>query len=665
SLLTGLFPRSAGVRVNGDPLPPADLPTLPMLFQQKGSRTGAFIAAFPLDSTFGLDRGFDRYDDELSSSAERDGDHIERPGNEVVDSALSWLGERSREPFFAWVHLFDPHWPYEPPPPYDERLAGAYDGEIAFADAQVGRLLAWIDEQGLRERTLVVVAGDHGEAFGEHGELQHGHFVYDTTMRVPLLMRLPSRVPAGTVVDAAVGLVDLYPTIVEQLGWDLPGVLDGRALQATWTSPSTPRPPVYAETESPRRGFGWAPLACLVSSDWKYIRAPRPELYDRRADPEELNNLIGQRPEIAGRMREQLDSLVAGMEPRFLEGVTLDTATRRRLESLGYLTGGRPDAEDAETGADPKDMVQVDRDHSRAVALLMRGEARRTIELVEPLVAVSPQSDSLHATLGVAYLATDRLADAERAFTASLRIDSAIPDRLAGLGEARRRQNRLEEAIDAFQQALVIDPELVEARRGLGLARAAQGDWRRALVHFQRWRGLKPDDPAALFNCGSALIALERAEEAERLLRKARELDPSNRMVHRSYCQSLMAQGRRVDAIDALVETLVTLPDDPEFQCMAAWLAATTDEPGSLGPERMIELAGRCRDTLQNARGWDVVAAAHADAGQYDQAIAAAERGLEIAAAQGDQRMLVELAERLALYRADRPFREATVPPGP
>ncbi|HEV7519075.1 MAG TPA: sulfatase, partial [Thermoanaerobaculia bacterium] len=384
SLLSGLLPPHHGLRNNGAGSFPADRPTLATRLSAAGYRTGAFVGAFVLDHRFGLARGFDTYDDEM----ERDpsggrGLDAERRGDQVVDRALAWLGKgdaasparpASRQPFFLWVHLYDAHAPYDPPAPYRDRHPGRpYDGEIAFADAQLGRLLAELDRLRLTAGTVVAVAADHGEALGEHGELTHGLLLYEPTLHVPLLLRGPGL--AARVVATPVSLVDLGPTLAGLLGKPLAtpggsgGRLDGRDLAAALTRGEEPPPAdLYAETRYPMI-FGWSPLAALRRRDLKYIEAPRPEFYDLARDRREEVNLAA-RPDSAGPSRgfaDRLASIASSSRPTTPAPVTAgsDAESRARLESLGYAGGGAGNARNASTAkpaanaADPRDRVAL------------------------------------------------------------------------------------------------------------------------------------------------------------------------------------------------------------------------------------------------------------------------------------------------------------------
>ena len=290
TILTGLPPTRHGLRHNGAGRLADPIDTLAERLRAAGYDTAAFVGAFVLDRRFGLDQGFALYDDEIPRGATAPHLEAERPASAVVERALGWLAEREGRPFFAWVHLYDPHAPYAPPEPFRSRFpAQPYEGEIAAVDAQVGRLLAEIESRGWSDRTLVAVAGDHGESLGEHGEATHGLLLYEATLRVPLLLR-GAGLPAGGVVRAPVGLTDLGPTLAGLLGRDMAPPQGGRDLSADLRAGREPAPAdLYSETEYPR-SFGWAALAALRRGGWKLIAGPRPELYDLSLDPDEARD---------------------------------------------------------------------------------------------------------------------------------------------------------------------------------------------------------------------------------------------------------------------------------------------------------------------------------------------------------------------------------------
>jgi len=331
SIMTGLYPAAHGVRINGDTALPDSDTTLAERLSAAGYRTGAFVAAFVVDGRWGLSQGFQNYDDHFHMGPDQKLDlaRTRRHGNEVVDAALAWLNKESTQPFFAWVHLYDAHAPY---------LDGSYDKGISFADGQVGRLLSWLDQRSLRDNTIVIVVGDHGEGLGDHSESEHGYYIYDYAVRVPLIVRFPKVGPGR--IAAQVRTIDIAPTIVDAVhgAGTQPAHFEGLSLLPLieGTKESTPRY-AYSESVATRLQYGWSALYSLRTNDYKFISAPRSELYDLRADPNETQNKLDENRRAATALRDELQRVRATSEkdaPKTQEA-NLDAETMRNLASLG------------------------------------------------------------------------------------------------------------------------------------------------------------------------------------------------------------------------------------------------------------------------------------------------------------------------------------------
>src|SRR5882672_10267607 len=393
AMLTGTYPMLSGMHdFSGNKLSPQQ-PTLATVLKQSGYATGAVIAAAVLDSRFGLNQGFDFYYDHFDFNRldEANLDEMERPGNQVADQALDWLAKNSQKKFFLWMHLYDPHFPYRPPEPYATEYAShLYDGEIAFADEQVGRLLRFLKNKGLYQNTIIVLSGDHGESLGEHGEKTHGFFIYNATMHVPLIVRLPGKSLALTV-DDPVSLVDLMPTVLSAVGLDIPSQVQGRSLLPILRGEKGNRErTVYGETFLPRIHFNWSELRGAENAKYHFIDAPRPELYDLAKDPGELRNLFADKKAVAEEMRAKLMSLIreysAGKE--LAEKTGLDPALMERLKSLGYAGfsgGGDPTITNRDL-PDPKDRIATYELISDAIADSQHGRYPESIEKLKAAI---------------------------------------------------------------------------------------------------------------------------------------------------------------------------------------------------------------------------------------------------------------------------------------
>jgi len=412
TILTGQSPATHGVRDNGLYALEEDASTLAEDLHAAGYATAAFIAAFVMDARYGLDQGFDLYDFQVGASGGRSemAEFNERPADEVTDAALAWLGRRHtnapEQPVFAWVHYFDPHMPYTSPLQGRPKFRGrGYDAEIAFVDQQLGRLIDWLDANGRRDRTLIVVVADHGESLGEHGEEAHGMFIYNATMKVPLIINSRSLITSRLDVrDRIVGLVDLRDTIGDLVGVAPSGPTDGQSL----LDPVDPDRRIYMETECPLNMAGCSPLFGLQSREEKYIRAPVPEFYDLATDPNELANLYEERS-------DRLDPWVAELADLMVEEV--DGAERRlseeeiqRLRSLGYTHASRPDR-DGDL-PDPKDVVVAFHQGMDAEDLYFQGRHAEAAALAQRAVDGCP---SCIAAIRVLAFSKLRLGEGEAA----------------------------------------------------------------------------------------------------------------------------------------------------------------------------------------------------------------------------------------------------------
>lgn len=458
TLLTGLLPPAHGVRGNGSFVLGSGPRTLAEALKARGLQTAAFVGAFPLARRFGLARGFDHYDDALERAPGLHFEFPERRADAVVAAARGWLGTRPG-PVFVWVHLYDPHAPYAPPEAF--RGSDPYRGEIAFADSALAPLLAaWDARSG---PSVVVLTADHGEAFGEHDEESHSLFVYDTTLRVPLIVRAPG-VPAGRRVTAPVGLVDVAATVSDLAG---ASGLPGTSLRGQWLPGAAPAAPLYAETLSPQLDFGWSDLRAWRDGGYKLIRAPKPELYDLAADPGETHNRIAAEPERARRMNAALDAALA---QETTSAQAADPETVERLRSLGYVQGpgGRG------SGADPKDRTAVARRIAAAVGPFAGPED--VVRHYRPIAVLDPQNPLVNFRLADALLRAGRGRDAIPLFEKVVAGGPRSADPFVGLATAYAQAGKLAEAKTVLERALAVDPANGQVHYNLGEIARLGGD---------------------------------------------------------------------------------------------------------------------------------------------------------------------------------------------
>ena len=551
SLLTGRYPAELGVLDNGRDALAGDVETLAEVMRKAGYRTGAFVAATVLDAAFGLDAGFDVYDDDLPPEKPGFVDvGRERRADIVCNRALAWLDEASEAPFFCWVHFFDPHGPYDPPSPWDEAFPDPYDGELAFADSQVARLLEWVERQGPSQETLIVVAGDHGEGLGEHGESAHGIFLYDSTLHVPLIFSQPGRLPENRRVASDVGLVDVMPTVLDLLGRGAAGGMSGTSFAAALRGRTLPPRAVYARSDYASDHFGWGRLECLIDGRWKYIRAPKPELYDRLADLGELHNRIVSHPGIADELRTRMETLRDGMEPQQAGAARISEERLEALRSLGYLGGGTVKAGPAlEDRKDPKDMIHVAEAHFQAVEFAAQGNVKEALRLLGDAVKESPESFALQYYLGLLHLEIGNPDAAVVELEAATVLDPESSEAQNALGNVFMALGKAPEAIERFRLAIELDPGKVNGRNNLGLALMDAGDVDAAIGVYEEALDLSPDDAMVHCNLGKALLANGEHDDAIMHLERAIAIDPDYAKAHNNLGAAYARRSQLDDAI--------------------------------------------------------------------------------------------------------------------
>jgi arylsulfatase A-like enzyme/cytochrome c-type biogenesis protein CcmH/NrfG len=499
NILTGLYPYQHGVRDNEGFRLPVGVATAAELLSAAGFATAAFVGAFPLDARFGLDRGFDLYDDRLSGNAGGQGARaLERPGDQVVAAARAWWAAQGGRRRFAWVHLYEPHAPYEPPAALAARAAGdPYLGEVAAADAYLAPLLEPF-LAGAEEPTLVVVTGDHGEALGDHGELTHGLFAYEATLRVPLVLWAPGLEPGRRTGPAR--HVDLLPTLLAAAGVPAPPGLPGRSLLA----PGAPPEGSYFEALTASLDRGWAPLRGTIVDGMKFIELPLPELYDLEADPAEAENLVGERTGAAEALAAALPEESAWPPGRGRVGAEEEAA----LRSLGYL-GGRAGGKTAWSPADdPKRLVPLDRKVHELIDAIEKGSLEEAIAVGREVLAARPDLGPASYYLAQALLAADRTEEAVATMAEAVRLGSATPALVRQLGLTLAELGRHGEAIALLERAAVGgDPDDLAA---LGLALSEAGRQREAQASLERAFAADPRNATVWQDL--ALVALRQGE---------------------------------------------------------------------------------------------------------------------------------------------------------
>jgi arylsulfatase A-like enzyme/Flp pilus assembly protein TadD len=562
-LFTGTYPMMTGMHdFSGNSLNPKQA-TMASLLRDQGYTTAGFVGSAVLDSRFGLGQGFDVYhaDFDFSRLHETNLDAMEMRGDLVVDQALAWLEQNQRRPFFLWVHLYDPHHPYQPPPPYDsEYKARPYDGEIAFADAQAGRLLEHLRAKELYDQTLIVLASDHGEGLGEHNEKTHGFFIYTTTLQIPLIFKLPApkSVPRAQVA-VPVTLVDVLPTVLQLVGLPVSGQIQGRSLLPLMLGREEESAEgMYAESFLPRLHFNWSELRSLRRGPYHFIDAPRPELYDLSTDPRELRNLYEQRGEKAEEMRRQLDGFIAkhsrasGQETA--ETTPLDPALAERLKSLGYVAvsgGTNPSGADA-TLPDPKDRIEMYELVSEAIADSQSRRYAASVSKLQAALKIEEESLAVHYLLALNYYRLQDFPQAIRQFQRVIRLQPDYSLAVYYLGLAYGKRGDWDRAIAALKRALELDATNFSAAFNLGAAYLREKKVPEALAAFQQSVSIYPDYGAGHRAVGEVLLYQGRVDEAIGALRKAVSLEPNDRQGHLALAKALQKKGLHQEAREEL-----------------------------------------------------------------------------------------------------------------
>jgi choline-sulfatase len=575
---TGLLPPAHGVRQNGTDVLGAHQ-TIARLLKGAGYDTSAFVGAFVLDHQFGLAQGFDTYDDHIARDpSATDRLEAERPASEVVDRALAWLERRDppdppalpgpkgpglRNPFFMWVHLYDPHAPYNPPAEFRARTSTPYDGEIAYADAQLARVLDRLRAAALFDSTLVIVAGDHGEGLGEHGERTHGMLLYDTTLRVPLVIADPSRGFRPTTIDAPVSLAEIAPTILGAVGVTPPPEMRGRDLTRTLGSGFD----VYGETEYPR-GAGWTPLQALTDGRWKTIRGgTTTEVYDLRNDPVEARDVSAAQGAVAAAMANRAaaihDTAAASGAP------AVSPEAQERLRSLGYVAGSVQSAP-ATDAPNPAARIGTWNDFEDALSALSMHRPEATA-MLRRLAAANPDAPVIQTTYARALndagridaaLAAYRAAAKRWSLDATLLHDLAVTARAAARAAGGPQAAALrDEASRADRAALTLAPGSAAAHNGLGLLAIDQGNGAEAALAFGRATAIDSNNASYWANLGNARRATGDRAGAEQAYRRALEVDARTADAANGLGVLLVEANRPAEAAPWFERAIAAAPD--------------------------------------------------------------------------------------------------------
>ena len=569
TILSGTFPPFHGVRDNGGYIVPPELETLAEQYKARGYGTAAFVAAYVLDSRWGLNQGFDYYFDnfDLSRFEKISLGSIQRPANEVVDQALAWLADNKDKKFFTWIHLYDPHTPYEPPPPYDQEYPSRpYLGEIAFADSQIGRLWEFLEANGLLDSTFLVLAGDHGESLGQHEEITHGFFVYQEAIHVPLIIVTPFKRLQGRTLPQAVTLADIMPTLLNMSGLPVPAEVQGRSLVPGFFRPDGGEDVLaYSETYYPRYHFGWSELRTVQDRRYKLILAPELELYDLDQDPGEKQNLAAGRPAVVQDLRKRAEALIEnyGRNAHELDFRKIDEETREKLAALGYIGAFTdPNKLKGKKLANPREKIGVFNRLTAAREMGMGDDPQKGIEIIKGIIASDPDITEAYFNLGNIYFRMRKFKEAISYFQQTLDRkpdDSFSVINIANsymslrqpaeaekfilnylkkgledsqlfflLGGVFLSQKKYERAISAYKECLLNNSESASAHNALAAVYYLLDDLDQAEPHSREALRLNPKLSSVHFNLAQIQEKRNLAPEAEASYLRELEITPSH-----------------------------------------------------------------------------------------------------------------------------------------
>ena len=634
TLMTGTLPLFHGIRDNGGFFVPEKLKTMAELFKDKGYETGAFIAAYVLDSKWGLNQGFDTYFDkfDLSKFKRVSLGTVQRPANEILDQALPWLEERKAKRFFAWLHLYDPHTPYEPPPPYDKLYANRpYLGEIAFADSEIGRLWGWLQSNGLLEKTFIVFAGDHGESLGEHEEQSHGFFVYQAAIHVPLIVVTPFAKLQGVVSPEVTTLADVLPTVCDMAGLPVPAEVQGKSLLPAFFGRRRKETPLaYSETYYPRFHYGWSDLKSVQDGRYKLILAPVPELYNVVADPREEKNLIYLEKKVYENLNAEAEAFIsrASRNAYEVDVSKVDEETREKLSALGYVGSFADPAKlKGKKLANPKEKITVFNELSRAREMGFDGKADEAIRIIKGIIATDPDVTEAYFSIGNILFQDRKFPEAIGYFTQVL--DRKPDDSFAAINialafEGMGRFDEAEKFLLGHIGKGFTDPQFYFM---LGNMSYVQKKYDQAIPYLEKCLVSNAESAGSHSLLGAIYIIKNDLPRAEEHLRKAAELNPRLANIH--FFSAELADKRGLTS-EAESEYLKQLEVSPKHFKSMYNLARIYRQAGDTARE--LEFLNKCLESDPRfPLTYFYLARIHLNRGErYQDAIDMVKKGIEL-----------------------------------
>lgn len=664
SIMTGTYPLFHGIRDNGGFYLDEKHNTLAEVLRFKGYKTSAFIAAFVLDSRWGLDQGFDTYYDnfDLTKYKRVSLDSVQRRGDEVLTEAYKWLEKHAGTKFFTWIHLYDPHTPYDPPEPFKSQYSTGrfrlYDGEIAYVDQLMGEFLDFLEKKELLEKTLVIFTADHGESLGEHKESAHGFFIYDSDIRVPLILRFPNKVFAGGVITEQVKSIDIMPTVLHSVNLETPEAIQGETiLPLILGEESRVERSAYSETYWPNYHYGWSELKSIRKGQYKFIDAPKPELYDVRADPGEIRNLVNQRASMGLDMKRELDVLIQEYSAEGIEDIgpqKLDNDSLIKLQALGYI-GSFHSSRKPEEGklADPKDRIELYNEIKLAQFMFSEEKMEKAEIKINEVLRKDPSVLEARYILGNIYSKQEKYDQAIDEYQQALAVNPEYYEAIFGLALVYKKSKRLEDAIVGFQRLIEIDPRDTKPFLHLGDIYDELGELDKTLQHLKAATEIDPEAPVFHNKLGAAYLKKEMYTEAEREITLALSFERSIPLLNAHFNMALLHEARgQIDlAIQEYRKEQEVSPYNykPDFNLGLLYAKMKNLESASTEFERCIE------KNEDFAEAYVFLAKAYMDSHRdLNQAESLAQRGLDL---KPDQRttilahyVLADIYNRLRQY---------------
>lgn len=710
SVFTGTYPPYHQVHDNANTRLSQSSLTLAEVLRAHGFATVAVVSSDVLERKFGLDQGFDVYDDQLGEPGDAE-DAIMRSGGDTSLHVREYLAQYRDEPFFMFAHFYDPHIDYAPPEPFASQYADdLYTGEISYMDQCVGEIISKLKEFDLYDSTLIVVMGDHGESLGEHGEAEHGYYVYQSVVHVPLIILSPGE-RGGKRIGQVVSLVDVMPTILSYLDIPIPQSVQGKDLSgfAGEQSDSGQGRYVYTEAMTATK-YGCNPLLGLVGDRWKYIETKRPELYDLKKDPGERNNLIQSYPQMAQHMREELATMTSRLVTAgpVAERAFLDDESIKRLESLGYVGVDNVDVsfEIDQSKAEAKDFVAYHEATQKVFYLLYREEYEQVRQICLKMLKDFPELFNTHHLLGrssyeqghweecIPYFRTyielatseegrasesrvldpnrplfvahkwiaesyyhlEQYEEASQYYSALLAFKFEAPEVHSNLATTLYKLERFDEAVQHWRKSLELKPDNPDTHYKLGGAYHKLGKTNETEMHWREALRLKPDWEEVR----NKLPLLERHKRQEAIIAehlRAVERDPNDAETHDILAGIFYTQKKMSLAIKHWQERLRLRPDDHAAMNNIAWLLATVADANIREPQQAVQLARRAAELTEFLRPsvLDTLAAAYASAGDFENAVQMAEKAIALAEATDQHELAARIQTRLQLYQMHYP----------